>query len=84
MLKTFVGFKGKMAAAQIGDVAFVILAKNERQLEIIWASLLANIPLDPAGIKSAILIESNLLPDRKVQAQSTEPNLLTKESIPPQ
>lgn len=65
MLKTFTGFKGKMAAAQIGPVKFVLLAKNEKQLAILWAHILREVPLDPRGIRSAILIESNLLPDRK-------------------
>jgi hypothetical protein len=65
MLKTFVGYKGKMAAAEIGEVQFILLAKNEKQLSILWAHILKEVPLDPNGIKSAILIESNLLPEKR-------------------
>jgi len=65
-MKTFVGFKGKMAAAQIGDIRFVILAQNSKQLAILWSHIMANAaPLDPAGIKSAILIEAATLPETR-------------------
>lgn len=64
MLKTFTGFKGCAAFAQIGDVKFAILAKNSRQLAALWTHIMANAgPLDPAGVKKAILIESKLLPE---------------------
>ena len=63
-LRTFTGFKGAVAFAQIGNVSFALLAKNPRQLRILWASIMTSAPpLDPAGIKKAVLIEASLLPD---------------------
>lgn len=63
-LRTFTGFKGKIAFAQIDKISFVLMAKNTAQLETLWAHIMANAgPLDPAGIKSAILIEAAILPD---------------------
>ena len=78
MLKTFTGFKGKMAAAQIGDIQFVLLAKNSRQLEILWRHIMTEVELDPAGIKSAILIEAATLPD----ARPTSPTSQTSPTSP--
>lgn len=64
--KTFTGFKGKMAYAQIGDLRFVLLAENSKQLAALWSHIMTQAaPLDPAGIKSAILIEAATLPDAK-------------------
>lgn len=65
MLKTFKGFKGKMASAQLGKFPFVIMAANTRQLEILWQHIMRKVPLDPAGIKPCILIEAATLPDHK-------------------
>jgi hypothetical protein len=65
MLKTFTGFKGKIAFAEIGGVSFVLMAKNDRQLCALWSHIMQSVPLDPRGIKPAIVIESNLLPDKK-------------------
>jgi hypothetical protein len=62
-LKQFTGFRGVAAMAQIGDLQFVILAPNHRQLDILWSSLLpAAGPLDPRGVKKSILIASDLVP----------------------
>jgi hypothetical protein len=72
MIKTFHGFKGKMAGAQIGDIQFVILAPTARQLETLWSGIMTT-PLDPAGIKSAILIEASTLPDHRVNIDPTVP-----------
>jgi hypothetical protein len=65
MLTKFVGFKGKCAFAQVDKISFVILAQNERQLSILWAHIMESVPLDPSGIKSAILIEANALPGKR-------------------
>jgi len=61
MIKTFTGYKGKMAAAQIGEMPFVILAKNDQHLAAIWQLIMQDTALDPSGIKRAILIESSTL-----------------------
>lgn len=63
MLKKFTGFKGVCAFAQIGDIQFALVASNQRQLNILWTHIMETVPLDPAGVKKAILIEANLLPD---------------------
>ena len=77
MLKTFTGFKGKVAFAQIGSAKFAILAKNTTDLAVIWRMILPGAEeLDPAGIKSAILIEASTLPTPKGlhnTAQGCEP-----------
>jgi hypothetical protein len=63
MITTFTGFKGSVAFAQIGDIKFAILARNTRQLQILWQSIMAEAgSLDPAGVKKAILIEACTLP----------------------
>lgn len=64
-LKTFTGFKGKIAFAQKGHIRFVLMAANERHLAAIWHHVMSGLPLDPAGIKPAILIEAATLPDHK-------------------
>ena len=62
MLKTFTGFKGLCAFAQIGNVQFVLLAKNRRDLDTLWNHIMTEAgPLDPEGCKKAILIEAPLL-----------------------
>ena len=64
MLKNFTGFKGKMAAAEIGNIQFVILAPSQTQLAVLWESILPKAgPLDFAGVKSAILISPSDLPE---------------------
>jgi len=64
-LRTFTGFKGVCAFAQIGEVQFAILAASQREIDILWAGILTEAgPLDPAGCKRAILIEQCTLPDR--------------------
>jgi hypothetical protein len=70
MIQTFTGFKGTVAFAQIGDIKFAILAKNPRQLQILWQSIMAEAgPLDPAGLKKAILIEAKTLPPARRQSR---------------
>jgi hypothetical protein len=75
MLKTFVGYKGKMAAAQIdrpgsgGKIQFVILAKNEKQLSILWDSLIKSGSLDRSSVDSAILIRANILPGKRAHKE---------------
>jgi len=82
MIKTFTGYKGKMAAAQIGDTKFVLLAANSKQLSILWSHIMAQAgPLDPAGIKSAILIESATLPDAR-PAPSDPSDLSAPSTLP--
>lgn len=62
-LKTFSGFKGKCAFVCIGDIKFAILARTDRELQILWDGIMEGVPMDPSGIKSAILIESATLPE---------------------
>ena len=64
-----------MAAAQLGKIEFVILAKNERQLAALWNHIMANanLPLDTEGIKSCILIEASVLPTRKASVATPHP-----------
>lgn len=64
MLSQFTGFKGAVAFAQIGDIQFALLASNPRQLQTLWSHVMANAgPLDPDGIRRAILIEAATLPE---------------------
>jgi hypothetical protein len=72
MLRTFVGYRGKMAAAQIGRIQFVILAKNATQLRALWKGIMTQVELDPAGIKNAVLIEASVLPERPAASQGPE------------
>lgn len=66
MLKKFTGFKGLCAFAEVGNVQFVLLAKNRRELEILWNLFMSGAgPLDPAGCKKAILVEAPLLSSTK-------------------
>jgi hypothetical protein len=65
MLRNFVGYKGKMAAATIGRIQFVILAKNEKQLAILWAEIVKSTSFDSSLVDSAILIRANILPGKK-------------------
>lgn len=74
MLKTFTGFKGKCAFAQVGNLKFAIIAKTDRELQLLWDAVMEEVPLDPRGIKAAILIEASTLPDR-----STRPSAPTHE-----
>ena len=61
-LKTFLGCKGVVAFAESNGVKFAILANNPRDLARLWPVLLpAAAPLDPAGLKRAILIEAPVL-----------------------
>jgi hypothetical protein len=66
-LKTFTGFKGVCAFAEIDNVQFVILANNERQLAALWLHIM-KFPIDLDACKKAILVESKLLPDKKVSS----------------
>lgn len=69
MLKTFTGFKGLCAFAAIGNVQFVLLAKNKRDLEQLWNHIMTEAgPLDPEGCKKAILIEAPLLSASPISA----------------
>jgi hypothetical protein len=95
MLKTFTGYKGKMAAGQAGEIQFVLLAANAQHLQILWASLMSDAdPLIPAGIKPGILIEAATLPDAKSgcvvsltpgfsQVPATERNSGIASTVPP-
>jgi hypothetical protein len=62
-MTTFTGFKGRVIFAQIGQIQFALIAKSPAQLRALWAHVMPDAgPLDPAGIKHAILIESSTLP----------------------
>lgn len=74
MLKQFTGFKGLCAFAQIGEIQFVILAHNKRELDALWAHIMTEAgPLDPAGCKKAVLIEASLLEGRAPSPKPVAP-----------
>lgn len=72
-LRTFIGFKGKVAFAQIMDFKFAIVCHSDRELRSLWAEIMPSVPLDPRGIKSAILIESNNLPSQVGRVSPSAP-----------
>jgi hypothetical protein len=81
MLKTFTGFKGSVAFAQIDKVKFALVCKNNRDLELLWAHIMPGAQaIDPRGIKKAILIEAAVLQAPKGFNPSTQPT----QPAPPQ
>jgi hypothetical protein len=74
MLKTFQGYKGKMAAAKIGEVPFVLMARTAEELAVIWERVMPGVPLDPAGVRAGIVVEANTLPENpRPQPLTAEP-----------
>lgn len=87
MLKKFTGFKGLCAFAQIGNVQFVLLAQNKRDLESLWNHIMTEAgPLDPAGCKKAILVEAPLLTvaqaSKPAVSQVSKPAATTNNNAP--
>jgi hypothetical protein len=56
---------------------FVLMARNQSELAAAWSVAMPGVQLDPAGIKSCILIEAATLPDSKspcLSASVVNPN----------
>lgn len=67
--RKFTGFKGHCMLAQFGDITFVVMAANARQLQILHGALLthASEPFNPAACKKSILIEAAILPEKSAK-----------------
>ena len=67
-LQTFSGFRGTGAMVQIKGptgsvIKFAILARNPKQLEILWQSILqAAGPFDPSLATKAVMVSASVLP----------------------
>lgn len=80
MIQSFKGFKGTCATAQIGKIQFCLLAKNPRQLAILWEAILQQAgPLSPEMLQRAIIIEATVLPPARAKKLSpvTPPTIET-------
>jgi hypothetical protein len=74
MLKQYTGFKGICAFAQLGEIQFVIVATNQRQLQTLWDNIMTEAgPLDPAGCKKAVLVEAELLGQKAIAKIDPKP-----------
>ncbi len=62
-LQDFKGFRGVAALCQIGDVSFMVIAKNQAQLEIIYGHVMPQAdPINPDACQKCIAIQASLLP----------------------
>lgn len=62
-LQNFKGFRGHAALCQIGDVQFVLLARNAEQLAALYAKFLPEAePFNANGCQKSIIIQASLLP----------------------
>ncbi len=66
-LQTFTGFRGKAALMQIGNIKFLVLAKDTAQLEALHKHILPNSaePFNPVACQASIIIQSTVLPKSK-------------------
>lgn len=78
MLRSFTGYRGVAALAEIGGVKFVIAARNLAELEAVYTELLPKAPpFNPDACQTSIFISSKLLPEPKPtheQKSSQDPN----------
>jgi hypothetical protein len=70
-LKTFTGFRGVAALAEIkyGDrsIQFVIIARDPGDLQAVYETLLPDAPtFDPAMCQKSVMIQASLLPETKI------------------
>jgi hypothetical protein len=71
MISEFTGYRGTCAMAQIGKVKFCILAKNPKQLALLWEAVCKEAgPLEPEMCQRAILIEAKILPPKTTKRKS--------------
>jgi hypothetical protein len=76
-LKTFTGFRGVAALAEVGGIQFVIIASTPKQLETIYRSLMPACEFDPARCQKSIMIQAETLPAKKSTQNKEEPNAKT-------
>lgn len=63
MIEQFTGFRGVAALCQIGDVSFLVLAKNQKQLAAIYQHVMPQAePMNPDACKKCVCVQANLLP----------------------
>lgn len=65
-IQTFKGFRGVAALCQIGEVQFVLMARNEEQLAALYAQFLPEAgPFNSAAAHKSVLVQASLLPQPK-------------------
>ena len=65
-LKTFTGFRGVAALAEVDGLQFVIIARDAAELEAIYTKILPDAPtFNPAMCQKSVMIQSSLLPESK-------------------
>lgn len=65
-IKTFTGFRGFAALAEVDGIQFVILARTETELEMLYKILLPEAPaFNPGACQKSIMIQAKLLPEQK-------------------
>lgn len=68
-LKSFTGFRGVAALAELDGLQFVIIAHNAAELEAIYTALLPDAPaFNAAMCQKSVMIQAGLLPDPKLAA----------------
>jgi hypothetical protein len=66
VIRKFEGYRGVAALLQIGDIAFLVVAKDETQLAALHAHILPEAdPFNPAACQKTVVIPANLLPEAK-------------------
>lgn len=71
-LKSFRGFRGVAALAEVGKVQFVIIAATPKKLAAVYTALLPNAPaFDPAMCQKSVMIQSSILPEAKIHEPKT-------------
>ena len=69
-LKSFKGFRGVAALAEVGNIQFVIIAATPKKLGVVYTALLPNAPaFDPAMCQKSVMIQSSILPQQSRDAR---------------
>ncbi len=64
MLRQFTGYRGVAALVQIGEIKFLIVAKNAAELEEIYQAVLPEAgAFNPEACAPSVVISSKILPD---------------------
>jgi len=71
-LRTFTGFRGTAALMQIGQIKFLVLAKNAAHLEALHARFGSDGPFNPEACQASIIIQATVLP--KTKQSKPKPN----------
>ncbi len=67
-LQSFAGFRGRAAMVRIGEIDFMIVARTEEQLGLLYASILPKAePFNPEACQRAIVISEKIFPKLKKQ-----------------